>query len=326
MIVVFRAIATFMAIFDSRQPTCPARVFIQGIVSMDEDARVFNGLRPRLQKIAYRMLGSVAEAEDIVQDVWLRWHAADRGTIENGEAWLVAVTTRMSIDRLRAAKVQREYYTGIWLPEPEMTDSPTTPEQAKERADEVSVAFLLVLERLTPEARAAFLLREVFDADYAEVAQAIGKSEAACRQLVSRAKAQLRDERPRYAVSRETHRRLLEGFAQAIECGDFHAINALLSEDAMLIGDGGGKVTSFPKPMVGGRRIAQLFYASHLRFRSGMQFKLVLLNGQWALLRYFEGQLESAQSFETDGDRIVRIHVQRNPEKLARIAAVHGEV
>ncbi|MEM5405041.1 MULTISPECIES: RNA polymerase sigma-70 factor [Paraburkholderia] len=293
---------------------------------MDDDACVFNGLRPRLQKIAYRMLGSVAEAEDIVQDVWLRWHAADRATIENGEAWLVAVTTRMSIDRLRAAKVQREYYTGIWLPEPEMTDSPTTPEQARERADEVSVAFLLLLERLTPEARAAFLLREVFDADYAEVAQAIGKSEAACRQLVSRAKAQLRDERPRYAVSRETHRRLLEGFAQAIECGDFHSINALLSEDAMLIGDGGGKVTSFPKPMVGGRRIAQLFYASHLRFRSAMQFKLVLLNDQWALLRYFEGQLESAQSFETDGDRIVRIHVQRNPEKLARIAAVHGKV
>jgi RNA polymerase sigma-70 factor (TIGR02957 family) len=325
-IAVSHAIAAFMAIFDSRHPARPARDFILGIVSMDDDERVFNGLRPRLQKIAYRMLGSVAEAEDIVQDVWLRWHAADRETIDNSEAWLVAVTTRMSIDRLRAAKIQREYYTGIWLPEPEMTDSPTTPEQAKERADEVSVAFLLVLERLTPEARAAFLLREVFDADYAEVAQAIGKSEAACRQLVSRARAQLRDERPRYAVSRETHRRLLEGFAQAIKCGDFHAINALLSEDAMLIGDGGGKVTSFPKPMVGGRRIAQLFYASHLRFRSAMQLKLVQLNGQWALLRYFEGQLESAQSFETDGDHIVRIHVQRNPDKLARIATVHGTI
>lgn len=291
---------------------------------MDDEARVFDGLRPRLQKIAYRMLGSVAEAEDIVQDVWLRWHAAERAAIENGEAWLVAVATRLSIDRLRAAKVQREYYTGIWLPEPEMTESPTTPEQARERADEVSVAFLLLLERLTPEARAAFLLREVFDADYAEVAQAIGKSEAACRQLVSRAKAQLRDERPRYAVSRETHRQLLEGFAQAIERGDFHAINAWLAEDATLIGDGGGKVTSFPKPLVGGTRIAQLFYASHRRYRSDMRMKLVLLNGQWALLRYLEGRLESAQSFETDGHRIVRIHVQRNPDKLARIAAVHG--
>lgn len=291
---------------------------------MDQKECLFSELRPRLQKIAYRMLGSVAEAEDIVQNLWLRWESADRESINNAEAWLVAVTTRMSIDHLRAAKVRREHYTGIWLPEPEMTDSPTTPEQAREHADEVSVALLLLLERLTPEARAAFLLREVFDADYAEVAQAIGKSEAACRQLVSRAKVQLRDERPRYTVSRETHRRLLEGFAQAIERGDFHAINALLSEDAILIGDGGGKVQSFPKPMVGGRRIAQLFYAAHLRFGSEMRLKLVLLNGQWALLRYFEGQLESAQSFETNGDRVVCIHVQRNPEKLARIAAVHG--
>jgi RNA polymerase sigma-70 factor (TIGR02957 family) len=288
---------------------------------MDDDAHAFNGLRPRLQKIAYRMLGSVAEAEDIVQDVWLRWHAAAREGIDSAEAWLVAVTTRMSIDRLRAAKIQREHYTGIWLPEPQMTDSPATPEEVTERADDVSVAFLMLLERLTPEARAAFLLREVFDADYDEVAQAIGKTEAACRQLVSRAKNQLRDERPRYAVSRETHLRLLQTFAQALERGDFPAIKALLAKDAMLIGDGGGKVPSFPKPMVGGQRIAQLFYASSLRYGSKISVKLVLLNGQWALLRFIEGKLESAQSFETDGERIVRIHVQRNPDKLARIAA-----
>jgi RNA polymerase sigma-70 factor (TIGR02957 family) len=291
---------------------------------MDEDAHAFNGLRPRLQKIAYRMLGSVAEAEDIVQDVWLRWHAAAREAIDNAEAWLVAVTTRMSIDRLRAAKIQREHYTGIWLPEPQMTDFPATPEEATERADDISVAFLMLLERLTPEARAAFLLREVFDADYHEVAQAIGKTEAACRQLVSRAKAQLRDERPRFAVPRETHLRLLRTFAQALERGDFPAINALLAEDARLIGDGGGKVQSFPKPMEGGRRIAQLFYASSLRYGSELSLKFVVLNGQWALLRFIEGKLESAQSFETDGERIVRIHVQRNPDKLARIAAAHA--
>jgi RNA polymerase sigma-70 factor (ECF subfamily) len=234
------------------------------------------------------------------------------------------VTTRTSIDRLRAAKVQREHYTGIWLPEPELTESPTTPEQAKERADDVSVAFLLLLERLTPEARAAFLLREVFDVDYAQVAQAIGKSEAACRQLVSRAKAQLRDERPRYVVPRETHQRLLQTFTQALERGDFPSINALLSEDAILLGDGGGKVQSFPKPLVGGRRIAQLFYAASLRFGGKLRLELVLLNGQWALLRFIEGQLESAQSFETDGTRIVGVQFQRNPDKLARIAARHG--
>jgi RNA polymerase sigma-70 factor (ECF subfamily) len=291
---------------------------------MDEDARAFNGLRPRLQKIAYRMLGSVAEAEDIVQDVWLRWHATAREAIDNAEAWLVAVTTRMSIDRLRAAKIQREHYAGIWLPEPQMTDFPATPEEATERADDVSVAFLALLERLTPEARAAFLLREVFDADYDEVAQAIGKTEAACRQLVSRAKTQLRDERSRYVVPRETHLRLLRTFAQALQRGDFHAINALLAEDATLIGDGGGKVPSFLKPVAGGRRIAQLFYASSRRYGDELSVKLVVLNGQWALLRFIEGKLESAQSFETDGERIVRIHVQRNPDKLARIAAAHA--
>jgi len=148
-----------------------------------DDTSVFDKLRPRLQGIAYRMLSSVAEAEDVVQDVWLRWHSTTRETIENAEAWLVAVTTRISIDRLRAAKIQREHYTGIWLPEPHVTDYPATPEQAKERADDVSVAFLMLLERLSPEARAAFLLREVFDADYDEIAKAIGKSEAACRQL-----------------------------------------------------------------------------------------------------------------------------------------------
>lgn len=286
-----------------------------------DDAHIFNGLRPRLQKIAYRMLGSVAEAEDIVQDVWLRWHGAARESIDNAEAWLVSVTTRMSIDRLRAAKIQREHYTGIWLPEPQTADPTATPEETAERAGDVSVAFLMLLERLAPEARAAFLLREVFDADYSEVAEAIGKTQAACRQLVSRAKAQLRDDRPRYEVSRETHLRLLRTFAQALAHGDFHAINALLAENATLIGDGGGKVPSFPKPLLGGRRIAQLFYASCLRYGSELSVKLVVLNGQWSLLRFIEGELESALSFETDGERIFRILVQRNPDKLARIAA-----
>jgi RNA polymerase sigma-70 factor (ECF subfamily) len=291
---------------------------------MDDATRTFNGLRRRLQGIAYRMLGSVAEAEDVVQDVWLRWHAAARETIENAEAWLVSVTTRLSIDRLRAARVQREQYVGIWLPEPELTDSPDTPEQVTERADDVSVAFLMLLERLSPEGRAAFLLREVFDADYGEVANAVGKSEAACRQLVSRAKAQLRDDRPRFAVSREIHLRLLKVFAQALALGDFAAISSMLADDATLIGDGGGRVPSFPKPMVGGRRIAQLFYASNLRYGDAQRVELALLNGQWALLRFIDGELESAQSYETDGERIVRIHVQRNPEKLARLAAAYG--
>ncbi len=292
---------------------------------MNNDAHAFDQLRPRLQKIAYRMLGSVAEAEDVVQDAWLRWHGATRQGIDNVEAWLVSVTTRLSIDRLRAAKTQREHYTGIWLPEPQMTELPATPEEISERADDVSMAYLILLERLTPEARAAFLLREVFDADYSQIAAAIGKTQAACRQLVSRAKAQLRDERPRLAVPRETHHRLLQTFAHALKHGDLAAISALLAEDAVLMGDGGGQVASFPKPMVGGRRIAQLFFAALLRYKSQLRIELAVLNGQWALLRFIEGRLESAQVLESDGKRIVRIYVQRNPDKLIRIAAAYKD-
>ncbi|CAG2136204.1 RNA polymerase sigma-70 factor [Cupriavidus plantarum] len=291
---------------------------------MDDLTATFHRLRPRLLGIAYRMLGVVAEAEDAVQDAWLRWHGTNRDEVENAEAWLVAVTTRIAIDRLRAAKIQREHYTGIWLPEPLLDASPPTPEEIHERADDLSVAFLRVLERLTPEARAAFLLRDVFDVDYGEIAAIVGKSEAACRQIVSRARTQVRDERPRFAVPREVQHKLLQAFAHAVEAGDFTALSGMLAPDAELMGDGGGKVRSIPKPLLGGRRIAQLFYAGHRRFGAAARVELVRLNGEWALLRYVDGLLESAQSYETDGERILRVLVQRNPDKLARIAASHG--
>ncbi len=292
--------------------------------SATDPTQTFDQLRPRLEGIAYRMLGSMAEAEDVVQDAWLRWHGTDRAQIDNAEAWLVSVTTRLAIDQLRAAKTQREHYAGIWLPEPYLSNSPDTPEAIKERADDISVAFMVLLERLTPEARAAFLLREVFDADYAEVADIVGKSEAACRQLVSRAKTQLRDERPRYAVPKDVHLHLMQDFARALEQGSFDAIRGLLADEATLIGDGGGKVSSFPKPLVGGGRIAQVFFAAERRGMA-VRMQLIMLNGQWALLRFVDGQLESAQSIETDGTHIVRIHAQRNPDKLQRIlAAVTG--
>ncbi|RYX95786.1 MAG: RNA polymerase sigma-70 factor [Comamonadaceae bacterium] len=281
----------------------------------------FNRLRPRLKAIAYRMLGSTAEAEEVVQDAWLRWHEAATGTLDSAEAWLVTVTTRISIDRLRAAKVQRAHYIGTWLPEPLLPDSPVTPEQVLERADDVSVAFLMLLERLAPEARAAYLMREVFDAGYGELAQTLGKTEAACRQLVHRAKTQLREERPRYVVPGETHLRLLRSFAEASQRGDFAALKSMLAENVELIGDGGGKVPSFGKPLVGGQRIAQLYLATRLRAKDGLRIELAWLNGEWGLLRFIDGVLESAQSFETDGERIVRIHAQRNPDKLAELAA-----
>ena len=291
--------------------------------TMDTPTHIFERLRPRLQGIAYRMLGSVAEAEEVVQDVWLRWHEAARDALDNPDGWLVTVTTRLSIDRFRSAKIQRQHYVGQWLPEPHLTDSPSSPEQILERADELSLAFLMVLERLSPEARAAFVMRELFDADYADVARTIAKSEAACRQLVHRARTQLKESRPRYAVPQDTHLRLLRRFADALTGTDFSVIRELLDDGAELIGDGGGKVPAFAH-LEGGQRIAQLFYATALRHGDAVRVEIVRMNGQWGLLRFIGGELESAQAIETDGERIVRIHTQRNPDKLARIAASVG--
>ncbi|HVJ37449.1 MAG TPA: RNA polymerase sigma-70 factor [Stenotrophomonas sp.] len=287
---------------------------------MEDPTALFTRLRPRLLGVAYRMLGSLPEAEDVVQDTWLRWHGADQAMIENAEAWLVATTTRRAIDSLRLARHSREQYVGMWLPEPVLGEHTDTPEYVQEGASDLSVAFLNVLERLAPDARAAFLLHDVFDQDYAEVARTLDKSEAACRQIVHRARLQLRAARPRYNVPQKVHQHLLGRFVEALSSGDFGTMKTLMAESAVLVGDGGGIVTSFPKPLVGGARIAQLLYAPLLRRRHQLRLAPVLINGRLGLLRYFEDVLESAMAFETDGERIVEILVQRNPDKLQRIA------
>jgi len=290
-------------------------------VRVEDPIQIFSRLQPRMLGTAYRMLGSLSEAEDVVQDVWTRWHDTDVDRVDNAEAWLVATTTRRAIDRLRQARTEREKYIGIWLPEPVLTDSPATPEQLQEASSDLSIAFLTVLERLAPEARAAFLLHEVLDVDYGEIARILDKTEAACRQIVHRAKSQLRDERPRYAVSDDAHQRLMRRFVAALSTGDFAAIKGMLAESAELIGDGGGIVTASPEPWVGGQRIAQLFYAPTLRSEYAVRVEIATINGRWGVLRYMRGELESAQSYDTDGERIQRIYLQRNPEKLRRIAA-----
>jgi len=286
----------------------------------------FLRLRPRLRGIAYRMLGSAADADELVQDAWLRWQQTDPASVANAEAWLVSVTTRLAIDRLRAAQARREDYVGTWLPEPILTeaDAPHTPEQMLERADQLSVAFLAVLERLAPEARAAFLLREIFDADYGEVAAALGKSEAACRQLVHRARTLLKDGRARQPVPPADQQRLLRAFAEAASRGDIAGLKAALAEDARLISDGGGKVPSFGVPLLGGMRIAQLYLATSLRFAGRVRYELASLNGEWGLLRFIDGALESAQALAFEGGRVTGIHVQRNPDKLRGIAQARG--
>ncbi len=289
---------------------------------MDQRTALFNSHRKRLMGVAYRMLGSTADAQDVLQDAWLRWNESDTTSLRSAEAWLVTVVTRLSIDRLRAVRQEREHYSGQWLPEPLVESSPETPEQTLELADDVSVAFLAVLEQLSPEERAAFVLRQVFDADYADVAAALGKSEAACRQLVHRAAERLKQRRPRFTVTRDAHLKLLREFAQAAASGDLSALRGLLADDAELVSDGGGKVRSFARVLRGAQRLAMLYFALARRLsRDGGRQNMVLaeVNGRPGLLRYIDGQLESVQSFETDGARITAIHSQRNPDKLARV-------
>ena len=288
----------------------------------------FERLRPRLFAIGYRMLSSVQEAEDLVQDAWLRWYehgGQSQSNVRNIEAWLVTMTTRMAIDRLRAARVRRESYPGFWLPEPLPENSPATPQEVSELADDVSVAFLVLLDRLSPDARAAFLLREVFDADFEQVAEVLGKSEAAARQVVHRARRELEKGRETssatygHTARHEEQQQVLRSFAEALSRGDFTALQALFHEKAELLSDGGGIVPSFGQVILGVRRLAAFYFAWHRKYGSAMRVELARLNHQWALLRYIDGRLESAQSFEVEDGRIHRVHVQRNPHKLTQL-------
>jgi len=281
----------------------------------------FERLRPRLFGIAYRMLGIRADAEDVLQDAWLRWRDADHASLQSPEAWLVTVVTRLAIDRLRTAKAEREVYVGEWLPEPIVEWDVDTPEAIAERAGELSIAFLHMLERLGAEERAAFLLRQAFDYDYGEIARMLGKSEAAVRQTIHRASERLRLDRPRFEVPKGEHKRLLEQFVSAAGSGDRNAIRALLADEVEAIGDGGGKVATVAGGMHGPERVTNLYWANHLRYGSRIEYRLATINGEPGFLRYVDGRLESAQAVVTDGERILAIYVVRNPDKLARIAS-----
>jgi RNA polymerase sigma-70 factor, ECF subfamily len=287
---------------------------------MNTDTDLFSALRPRLFGIAYRMLGTRADAEDVLQDAWLRWSKADPAELQSAEAWLVTVVTRLSIDRLRAAKTEREAYVGWWLPEPMVAEiDENTPETAAEMAGEVSVALMWVLERLAPEERAAFLLRQAFDHDYGDIATLLGKSEAAVRQIVHRASERVQQERPRFDVPKDTHRRVLEKFMAAARSGERDAIRAMLAENVELVGDGGGKAPAFSQILQGADRIANLFLANSMRLGDQLVYRMAMVNGEPGLLRYLNGQLESVFSCPTDGERIVGIYAIRNPDKLAGV-------
>jgi RNA polymerase sigma-70 factor (ECF subfamily) len=288
------------------------------------DLTVFEAQRPRLRRLAYRMLGSLSDAEDVTQEAWLRWRGADRGDIQDPVAWLVRVATRLCLDRLRAERHRREAYVGPWLPEPLVE----TPEDPVERAETISVAFLLALQRLSPLERAVFLLRDVFDQDYAAIARTLDRDEAACRQLASRARAHLKAARPRFAPQPEVADRLVAAFLEAAAANDPSALSALLAADCVLISDGGGKRSAALRPMIGRDDVLALLQGLARRRGwppPGASVRMARINGLSGLLLHDE-EGWTTLAFEPDEDAasIAAIYIVRNPDKLRALDRVAG--
>jgi RNA polymerase sigma-70 factor (TIGR02957 family) len=285
---------------------------------------LYEELRPRSFAIAYRMLGSVSEAEDVVQESLIRVHdAIERGEeIASPRAYSATVTTRLAIDELRSARARRETYVGEWLPEPVTERPEDDPARQAELADSLSLAFLVVLESLTPEQRASFLLHDVFDYDYDKVAEIVGTSEDNARQLASRARRQVQEGRVRFDASPEEREQLADSFFEAAEKGEFEALEAMLAEDVELHGDGGGKAPAIRHPVFGRAKTAQLF-RSWLRLGDrigGVTFKRVRVNGQpGAEFLDSDGKLLSVLSLDIADGKIQAIRSIVNPEKLGHL-------
>jgi RNA polymerase sigma-70 factor (ECF subfamily) len=272
----------------------------------------FERHRPLLMGIAYRMLGSSAEAEDAVQDAWLRMGSADRSAIADARAWLSTTIVRICIDRLKSARARRETYPGVWLPEPVLTTTPFDVES-------IQLGFLVLLERLDPKERAVFLLHQVFDYSHAEIAEILDISEADSRQVLHRAKKHVAADRPRFETSRATHERLLSAFVSAVSRGDVEAISSVLAEDVVLYGDNAGKERgAILRPIVGRGRVALFFAkrAAKLPSPSGLDVEVTDVNGWPALVGRSGGAVTFVINIETDGEKIVAVRSVLNPDKL----------
>lgn len=274
----------------------------------------FQRERQRLFGLAYNMLGSRMDAEDVLQDAYLRWQGADTESIRTPEAWLTTVVTRLALDRLRSAARRRETYPGVWLPEP-IVQGRSAEEQEIQRS-ELSVAFLFLLERLKPEERAVFLLREVSDCGYGEIAELLGKSEAACRQLMTRARAALQQDHAEPKMGRETLRELVPQYVEAVRAGDRDALFRLLANDAVLTGDGGGKAAAVINPVYGAERIVRFLLGLHRRFGSDQTEEMVLVNSEPGVLVRHYGERAGIVAFQCSGNKITGIYWIANPDKL----------
>jgi RNA polymerase sigma-70 factor, ECF subfamily len=283
------------------------------------DVGGFQELRPYLFSVAYRMLGRATEAEDIIQDAWVRYQTASPAKIESLKAYLTTIVTRLCLDRLKSASATREEYVGPWLPEPIITEGPSNPEQRMARYESITMGFLVLLETLTPPERAVFLLREVFDYDYDVIAGMLDTTDSNCRQLLSRAKGRIAEGRPRFHGESDSQKRLVEAFIGSMQRGDAGELASMLADDVAFWADGGGKVVAAGRPLFGREAVLKLL----LGIRRGARNLGVLLsmnvthvNGELAIVVSVGERIDSVYVCSIADDKIVALHVVRNPDKL----------
>ena len=284
---------------------------------MDSATETFLAHRNLLFTVAYEMLGSAADAEDVLQETWLRWVGVDLGTVRDQRAYLVRITTRQALSRMRTLRRRKESYVGPWLPEPLLT-APDVAEDV-ELADSVSMAMLLVLETLTPAERAVFVLREVFDLGYDEIAEAVGKTPAAVRQIAHRARAPVAARRPRGVVSPAQARDALEAFQRAAETGDLQRLLDILAPDVVLLGDGGGVKQAVLRPIVGADKVARLLATGLGRITAAASLQPAQVNGYPALILRLNGEIDTVVAVRIDDGLITGLYAMRNPEKLSHM-------
>ena len=281
--------------------------------ALEDAAASFDPLRPRLTRVAYRMLGSVADAEDVVQDAFLRWIRADRADVREPEAFLRRTVTRLCLDQLKSARHRRETYIGPWLPDPIVEED--------EEQDDITLPLMLALERLSPLERAAFLLHDVFGLDFEEVAATIGRDPAACRQLAARARTHVREARPRYKLEKQRGLEIANAFFAASRTGDMTALGALLAADVSLHSDGGGKRPAAPEPILGFAHVMQVHKALGVLFRkhASQLVRIGLINGLPGFVtREADGELQTT-ALDIEGGKVTAIYVMRNPDKLRHL-------
>ncbi|MEM7796642.1 MAG: RNA polymerase sigma factor SigJ [Cyanobacteria bacterium P01_C01_bin.118] len=290
----------------------------------DENTLIFEQNRPTLEGIAYRMLGELSGALDIVQETYLKWCEIDVSTVKSPRAWLITVCSRIALNQLKSARVRRELYVGEWLPEPFPDQLSQDSRVQVELDDTVSVALMMALERLSPSERAAFLLHDVFNMSFDEIANTLGKSNANCRQLATRGRKRIREHRPRFQTTPEEHQTLLDAFISDARQGELDRLITLLANKVELYSDGGGQVEALPSMLCGAEKVAKFFVSVFGRCRRNaiaIQTVWLRFNGSSGLLIYENGQLATALTIDVHAGHIHRLYAVRNPDKLSQLPA-----